>query len=240
MPTPDRAGSAYLVSPDDGPGPGVLVLHSWWGLTPGVKAVCDRLADEGFTALAPDLSSGVQAETAAEAELELGESDPNVTAALLLSSVVALRAQTSDPDGPVAVLGFSMGASWGLWLATRQPDSVRALVIYYGHPDVDPVDLAAPVLGHFAEEDHLVSDDQVIEMHASMLLVGARRRVPPLPGHASLVRRIRPPGGRRPRSRGGRAGVGADGGVPPADLSYGRVRITRAGRCRCRSRRSSG
>jgi carboxymethylenebutenolidase len=171
MPTPDRAGSAYLVTPDDGPGPGVLVLHSWWGLTPWVKATCDRLADAGFVALAPDLSGGVLAETAAEAELELGESDPNVTAALVLSSVVALRSQTDDPDGPVAVLGFSMGASWGLWLATRQPASVRALVIYYGHSDVDPVDLVAPVLGHFATDDHLVSEDQVTEMHAGMLLV---------------------------------------------------------------------
>ncbi len=171
MPPADRAGSAYLVVPDDGPGPGVLVLHSWWGLTPSVKAVCDRLADGGFVALAPDLSGGVVPETAAEAELELATSDANVTAALLLSSVVALRSQTDDPEGPVAVIGFSMGASWGLWLATRQPASVGALVVYYGHSDVDPVDLAAPVLGHFADDDHLVTPDQVTEMLSEMLLL---------------------------------------------------------------------
>jgi carboxymethylenebutenolidase len=178
----DRAGSAYLVAPDDGPGPGVLVLHSWWGLTAETKAVCDRLADEGFVALAPDLSGGVLPETAAEAELELGLSDPNTTAALILSSVVALRSQTDDPDGPVAVIGFSMGASWGLWLATRQPDSVRALVLYYGHSDVDPADLAAPVLGHFATDDHLVTDDQVNGMLAEMKLLGREVEFHDYPG----------------------------------------------------------
>ena len=50
----DAAGHAYLVVPDDGPGHGVLVLHSWWGLTPAVKEVVEALADAGYTALAPD------------------------------------------------------------------------------------------------------------------------------------------------------------------------------------------
>src|ERR1700761_4417482 len=105
-PRPSSAGSAYLVRPDSGTGPGVLVLHAWWGLTRFFRGVCDRLADEGFVALAPDLMGGRQPETAAEAEVELAELDPNESAALLLSSVVALRSQTDDPDGPVAVVGF--------------------------------------------------------------------------------------------------------------------------------------
>jgi carboxymethylenebutenolidase len=172
MPDADRAGSAYLVAPDDGPGPGVLVLHSWWGLTPAVKQLCDRLADAGFVALAPDLCDGGIPETAAEAELELAESDPNVTAALILSSVVALRSQTDDPDGPISVMGYSMGASWALWLGTRQPDSVRAVVIYYGTQDSDFDDLDAPVLGHFAETDDLVSRDEETEMFAHLRLAG--------------------------------------------------------------------
>ncbi len=96
-------------------------------------------------------ANGLLPETAAEAELELAESDPNVTAALILSSVVALRSQADDPDGPISVIGYSMGASWAMWLATRQPDSVRAVVIYYGTQDTDFDDLEAPVQGHFAD-----------------------------------------------------------------------------------------
>jgi carboxymethylenebutenolidase len=165
------AGTAYLIAPDDGAARGVLVLHSWWGVTPGVKELCNRLADEGFVALAPDLSGGFVPETAAVAELELAQSDPNTTAALVLSSVVALRSQTSDPDGPISVVGFSMGASWGLWLATRQPDSIDKVVAYYGTQEIDFSDLAAPVLGHFAEDDELVAEDEVAEMHAHLKLL---------------------------------------------------------------------
>ncbi len=170
-PTPASAGSAYLVRPVSGLGPGVLVLHSWWGLTAFFKEVCEQLADEGFVALAPDLLAGRRPETAAEAEVELAELDPDEATALVLSSVVALRSQTVDPDQPVGVVGYSMGASWALWLATRQPDSVRSVVAYYGTQDIDFAALRAPVLGHFAESDPFVSDDELVFMEAQLRLI---------------------------------------------------------------------
>ncbi|MHB1138808.1 MAG: dienelactone hydrolase family protein [Microthrixaceae bacterium] len=165
-----RAGDAYLVVPDDGEGHGVLVLHSWWGLTRGVKDLVESLADAGYTALAPDLSGGVVPVDAEQARALLAESDPNATASLIMSAVVALRAHSRDPQAPVAVIGFSMGASWALWLATRLPEDVDAVVAYYGSQNIDFDDLAAPVLGHFAESDPLVSEDDLTEMHARLLL----------------------------------------------------------------------
>jgi len=42
-----EANRAYLAVPDSGSGPGVLVLHAWWGLTPVFTDVCDRLAAAG-------------------------------------------------------------------------------------------------------------------------------------------------------------------------------------------------
>jgi carboxymethylenebutenolidase len=179
---PESAGTAYLVRPEAGTGPGVLVLHAWWGLTPFFKGLCDQLADDGFVALAPDLLGGRRPETAAEAELELGEMDPNETAALILSSTVALRSQTDDPDGPIAVLGFSMGASWALWLGTRQPDSVRSIVVYYGSQDMDFDTLRAPVLGHFAESDDFVSDDELVFLEAQLRLLDKDVEIVRYPG----------------------------------------------------------
>lgn len=170
-PAGGSAGSAYLVVPDDGPGHGVLVLHSWWGLTPDVKAVVEALADAGYTALAPDLLGGALPVDGDEARDVLADSNPNETAALVLSSIVALRAHAADPDGPVAIVGFSMGASWALWVATRQPDSVDAVVAYYGIQNIDFEDLTAPVLGHFAESDPLVAEDELVEMQAHLLLL---------------------------------------------------------------------
>ena len=45
--------NTYLASSSSG-GPGVLVLPSWWRLKPFFKRVCDRLAGQGYTALALD------------------------------------------------------------------------------------------------------------------------------------------------------------------------------------------
>ena len=112
-PEPTRsasAGSAYLVVPEAGRGHGVLVLHSWWGLTRHVKDVVEALADAGYTALAPDLLDGALPADGDEARDLLADTDPNQTAALVLSSIVALRAHSADPDAPIAMLGYSMGA----------------------------------------------------------------------------------------------------------------------------------
>ena len=61
---PSNGGTAdgYLAVPASGSGPGVLVLQEWWGLAPQLKRVCDRLAEEGFVAIAPDLYHGELAE----------------------------------------------------------------------------------------------------------------------------------------------------------------------------------
>src|SRR5260370_19856505 len=53
-----RTISGYLAVPEHGSGPGVVVLHEWWGLTEPFRQVCDRLAEAGFVALAPDLYHG--------------------------------------------------------------------------------------------------------------------------------------------------------------------------------------
>jgi len=170
------------VQPEEGPGHGVLVLHSWWGLTRGVKDVVEALADEGYTVLAPDLLGGAHPADGDEARDVLADSSPDETAGLVLSSIVALRAHAADHDAPVAIVGYSMGASWALWAATRQPDSVDAVVAYYGIQNIDFVALGAPVLGHFAEVDPLVTDDELVEMQAHLLLLDKHVEVHHYPG----------------------------------------------------------
>src|SRR5690242_16083185 len=67
-----RTISAYLSVPEQGSGPGVVVLHAWWGLTEPFQRVCDRLAQAGFVALAPDLYHGKTTASVEEARV-LGE-----------------------------------------------------------------------------------------------------------------------------------------------------------------------
>src|SRR5262245_51899081 len=54
-----RAVRCFVVYPEVAkPAPAVLVIHENKGLTPWVRSVADRLAEEGFVAVAPDLLSG--------------------------------------------------------------------------------------------------------------------------------------------------------------------------------------
>jgi carboxymethylenebutenolidase len=171
-PRPRSAGSAYVVAPEGGEGPGVLVLHGWWGLTPFFRRVCDRLADAGFVAMAPDLyGDGRSADTPDEAEALLASVDPNLVAKLVLASAQTLRNLPITPDGPIGVIGFSMGGSWALWLAARAHQTIAATVVFYANQEMDLSDLGGAVLGHFAEHDEFVSDDDAVMLEADLNLL---------------------------------------------------------------------
>jgi carboxymethylenebutenolidase len=172
-PTPGSAGTGYLVAPQTEQAPGVLVLHSWWGLTPFFRSVCDRLADEGFVALAPDLHGDNRtADKPDEAELLLASTDPNITANLVLAGTATLRSLPVTPDGPIGILGFSMGASWALWASARAPDYVAAVAVFYGSQDIDFAMASSAYQGHFAEHDEFVDDDSLIELESHLRLLG--------------------------------------------------------------------
>jgi carboxymethylenebutenolidase len=168
---PSRAGTGYLALPEGGAGPGVLVLHAWWGLTPFFRDLCDRLAAEGFVALAPDLHGGKTADTIEEAEALLAAVDPNEVAHLARSSLFTLRSLPATGGGPVGLLGFSMGASWAMWLSARAPEDVAATAIFYGAQDIDYAASGSAYLGHFAEIDEYVDDDELVLMEADLHLL---------------------------------------------------------------------
>src|SRR5271167_2365221 len=58
FPSNGSTAVGYLAKPDGGKGPGVIVIQEWWGLVDHIRNVCDRFADAGFVALAPDLYRG--------------------------------------------------------------------------------------------------------------------------------------------------------------------------------------
>ncbi|MEM7272390.1 MAG: dienelactone hydrolase family protein [Actinomycetota bacterium] len=181
MTTPDspspftnrKAGEAFLIDPTGGAGPGVLVLHSWWGLTPWTRDFCRRVADLGFTVLAPDLFDGVQPMTEAEGEAVLGEADPDAMSGLVMSSAQTLRAASADAAKPIAVIGFSMGASLAMWLSARLTREVGAVVVFYGAQAIDFDDATAEYQGHFADHDHIVSEEDRV-LTESFIRLGGR------------------------------------------------------------------
>ena len=167
---PRRAGTGYLVLPEGDQGPGVLVLHAWWGLTQAVKDTCDQLAEAGFVALAPDLFDGVVVTTIDDAEAHLAEVDANELAHRTRSSLQTLRDLPATKDQPLGLLGYSMGASMALWLAARVPEAMAGTVVYYGGQDIDMADATCAFLGHYVDDDPYVDDDELALLEAELHL----------------------------------------------------------------------
>ncbi len=151
----------YLAVPSTGRGPGVLVLHAWWGLNDFFKAFCDRLAKEGFVALAPDLFSGEIAQTIEEAQQHLSRwNEEQAVPPIIQPAIEGLSKYKAVTGHGVGVIGFSLGTYWSLWLAQKKPELVRAVVLFYGTNGGggDFQQSEAAYMGHFAEKDPYESE----------------------------------------------------------------------------------
>ncbi len=120
----------FLAVPASGKGPGVLVLHAWWGLNDTIKALCTRLSEAGFVAFAPDLYHGKVAATIPEAEVLSKALDANFLQARaeVVEATHFLNERAGSTDRGLAAIGFSLGASYALDISDVEPDSIRSVV----------------------------------------------------------------------------------------------------------------
>ena len=164
----------FLAVPPAGKGPGVLVLHAWWGLNDTIRAFCTRLAEAGFTAFAPDLYHGRVADTIADAEA-LGKAlDSNhlQAKAEIADATMYLNEYVDQAARGLAVIGFSLGAYYALHLAAADPEHIRSVVIFYGTGGDDFSSSRAAYLGHFAENDEFEPQSNVDELEESLKQAG--------------------------------------------------------------------
>jgi carboxymethylenebutenolidase len=164
----------FLAAPKSGEGPGVLVLHAWWGLNDTMKAFCRQLADSDFMVFAPDLYHGKTAETIPEAEALGSALDENYQQARteIVEAAKFLDERISSPGRGLAVIGFSLGAFYALDLAAEHPERVHSVVLYYGSGEGDFSSSRAAFLGHFAEQDEYEPKSNVDELEESLRQAG--------------------------------------------------------------------
>ena len=170
----------------------MLVIQEWWGLVPQIKATCDRLAGDGFVALAPDLYRGDIAEhTEMDKANELMTTLPPDRAARDMGGAIDyLLSHGAVTGDKVGVIGFCMGGALTLMIAALAGDKVGAAAPFYGAPlgDMAPdwSGLTASVQGHFAEKDDFFTPDAVKQLESE--LTGMRKDVEfifyPGTGHA--------------------------------------------------------
>jgi carboxymethylenebutenolidase len=175
FPVGDEQARGYLALPEGGSGPGVLVLHAWWGLNPFIRRLCDRLAFEGFTAFAPDVYQGNVARSIDEAKYLRDQVQRERVLATLTGALAYLRGQAALTSPRVALLGLSMGASYALRLSVTRPHDIAAVVAFYGTSGGKFDHAEAAYQGHFAEQDPFASAASIVGLESR--LRAARRPV---------------------------------------------------------------
>jgi carboxymethylenebutenolidase len=158
----------YLAIPQEGQGPGILLLHAWWGLNEFFKSLCERLAGHGFVTYAPDLYEGKTATTVEEAERLRSRVNRKQVSQSLAAAVQVLQTNPAVAGDRLGVIGFSMGAYYALGLSVEIPAAFCAAVIFYGTRGGDYSASQCSYLGHFAETDEWVSTSGKMALERSL------------------------------------------------------------------------
>ncbi len=172
---------AYLSLPNAAkpPVPGIVVIHEWWGLNQHIRHWADRLAADGYGALAVDLFGGKVAKTPDEAMALVKSVDEKAARATLLDAFEFLARDARILAKRRASIGWCFGGKWSLELALAAPD-LDAAVIYYGHVTTDPEVLArlrTPVLAVFGKRDSSIPQEHVQSFEAALDKLGVEHAV---------------------------------------------------------------
>jgi carboxymethylenebutenolidase len=170
FPVGEGTAPGYLALPTDGEGPGVLVLHAWWGLNEFFQDFCERLAREGFVALAPDLYHGHVAVTIEEAERLAGGRDREQARADSDAAVTYLRQHPAVKRRGLGCVGFSMGGSSAYDLSRTRSADIAAVVAFYGggDPEADYSAARAAYLGQYVEQDEWEPEEYITPLESKL------------------------------------------------------------------------
>ncbi len=159
--------------------PAVLVIHEWWGLNNHVRHWADRLALDGYAALAVDLYGGVVATTRDEAMALMKNCDPAEAVKRMQAAESFLREDKETKAGKVASLGWCFGGGMSLRLALASP-TLNACALYYGQVPTAKEDLAAlraPVYAVFGSLDRSIPVSSVGQFVEGLTEAGKEHQV---------------------------------------------------------------
>ncbi len=137
-----------------GRAPSLVLIQEWWGINGHIRSLADRLANEGFLVVVPDLYHGTVAKDAAEAGALMTALDTLKAVKEIAAAADFLKAHPRG-NGKVGVIGFCMGGALS-FAAACHVEGLSAVVPFYGTPPASKVDysrVTAPILAHFAKND---------------------------------------------------------------------------------------
>ena len=180
--TPDGKMEAYEAKPKEGGSyPGIVVLMEAFGLNDHIKKVTERIAQEGYVAIAPDLYhreaerlvpySDLQKAVGIMNKLQDSKIMDDVGAA-----IAHLESQSNVKAGSIGVTGFCMGGRFTYLAAAHHNKDVKAAVPFYpgGVPMGNPSPLSrtgeikCPIYLFFGGKDPLIPQEHVDKINAEL------------------------------------------------------------------------
>lgn len=147
----------YRADPSGTPKGGIVVVQEIFGVNSHIRNVCDRLAAQGYVAIAPaifdrfvrNFESGYTPDEVAHARKYLGSIDWDAMMRDTAAAIDEVKAA-----GPTGVVGFCLGGSVAFLAATRL-EGLSAAVAFYGGQIVKYADEKpkCPMQMHFGEQD---------------------------------------------------------------------------------------
>ena len=180
--TEDGVAQAHLATPRGGPYPAVLLYMDAFGLRPQIERMADRLASEGYVALAPNVFYR-------DHDADLGTSDfavlreymkaltPDAVERDARAYLDFLSARDDVADGPVGVTGYCMGGRLALLTAGRLPERVAAAASFHGgnlasdapeSPHLLADRIRAEVYVAHADQDRSMPPEQMERLEAAL------------------------------------------------------------------------
>lgn len=155
-----------ILVPPAGKGPGVLVVHPWWGLNDTVRAYAAALARENFTVGLVDVFEGHVVTAIDDAQKQI-ETYWDVAPARVGAAITELAGATG---GPVGGVGFSFGGFHLLALLDAGLPLRRVVAYYATHPLPEK---HVPILAHLAADDPYESADDMAALAKAIASAGA-------------------------------------------------------------------
>lgn len=173
----DTQFGAYLARPAGTAKAAIIVIQEIFGVNPGIRQKCDKLAAEGYLALAPDLfwrlAPGVSLDPDVEPEFAqaidlMGRFNQDAGIRDIQAAINFLRA--NEGTAKVGCVGYCLGGRLAYLAAART--SIDASVGYYG-VGIDGLlgekeAIASPLLLHIPTNDGFVPRETQAAMHAGL------------------------------------------------------------------------
>ncbi|MDX1587295.1 MAG: dienelactone hydrolase family protein [Oleiphilaceae bacterium] len=186
----DESFTGYMAWDDSlkGKRPGVLLVHEWWGHTEFVRDQAEKLAAEGYTAMALDMyGSGKTADHPDEAQafMKAATSDPQAMKERFTTAMERLQSHDTVDSDAIAAQGYCFGGAVVLNMARAGLD-LDGVVSYHGSLGTEnpaqPGDVKARIQVYTGAADNLVPADQVAGFVSEMHQAGADLMLRSYPG----------------------------------------------------------